>query len=415
MKNLFTTPLLTIHDLAYEKMMMIAIPLLNFLSGLNIDLYAPSMPTIQKALHTSMTSVQYSITIALMGVAIGCLVFGVLFDKWGRRSILLTTLTAFLVVSLFAAMSTSITQLLICRFLQGFFVASVSIGSRLLPLDTFTGKKFYIIMVYTSVAYGLGPILGPFIGGLIQESFGWRANFIAYAIVSFIIFIPLLLFLKQGKRMNEPVNARMYIKTCQHIFTHPGFMFGTLLLASVMTLQVIYPTIGPFIVENMFGRSPLFFGYTALLVSLAYLLGTLSNRFLLHKHEVQQLLHLGFLIILVGFILLCVVGAFPHITSIYTILFPIGVIILGCGFVFSNILGINLKLFTERMGIITSIQSFITMFLGAIPIYVISHIHIARLNHVMYIYMVVLLLQFIIYGFFVKAYTKHQFPDRRVD
>jgi MFS family permease len=403
MNALLTNPLKTINNVAYEKIMMFAIPLLNFLSGLNIDLYAPSMPNIQISLHTSMALVQYSITVAMLGVASGCICFGVLFDKIGSRTILLLTLTAFFIVSLLAALSTSIEMLLTLRFIQGFLVAAVSIGSRLLALDTFNGKQFYTVMVYTSIAYGLGPILGPFIGGLIQYSFGWRANFMVYAIVALIIFVPLFMFVKQGTKTDARLTLSVYVKTCKNILTNPAFMFGVLLLASVLTLQIIYPTIGPFIVENVFGRSPIFFGYTALLISLMYLLGTLFNRFLLHKFELKRLLNVGFLIILLGFIMLCTIGSFREITSIYIIMLPIGTIIFGCGFVFSNILSINLKTFTERMGLVTSIQSFILMFIGSIPIYFISHIHIARLNDIMYIYIGVLLVQFLIYGLFVKA------------
>lgn len=403
MKKLLSTPLKAVDSIVYEKIMMFAIPALNFLAGLNIDLYAPSMPNIQLSLHASVTAVQYSITVAMLGVALGCICFGILFERIGNRKILLLSLSGFFIVSLLAALSTNIGMLLTLRFMQGFLVSAVSIGSRLLVLDTFTDKKYYTVMVYTAVAYSLGPILGPFIGGWVQYGFGWRANFVVYALVAVIIFIPLFIYTKQDLKTDARLTLSIYMKTCKKVLTNPAFMFGVLLLASVMTLQVIYPTIGPFIVENVFGRSPVFFGYTALLISLMYLLGTLFNRFLLHQFELKHLLNVGFSIISLGFILLCVIGNFKEITSLYTIMLPVGIIALGCGFVFSNIMGINLKTFTERMGVVTSIQSFVFMFIGSIPIYFISHIHIAKLNDIMYIYMGVVLVQFLIYGLFLKA------------
>ncbi|MCP3679033.1 MAG: multidrug effflux MFS transporter [Gammaproteobacteria bacterium] len=72
-----------------------------------------------------------------------------------------------------------VAELLIIRLLQGMTISTVAIGSRALAVDYFSGRRFFVVVMYTSLGYGLGPILGPVIGGYLQYHFGWRANFYA--------------------------------------------------------------------------------------------------------------------------------------------------------------------------------------------------------------------------------------------
>jgi MFS family permease len=89
---------------------------------------------------------------------------------------------------------------MLVRFIQGFSISAVSIGCRAIIVDNISGKRYAIAILYTSIGYGLGPIIGPFVGGLLQQFVGWQANFITLTIISAILLFFLIVFFRQEFR-----------------------------------------------------------------------------------------------------------------------------------------------------------------------------------------------------------------------
>ena len=124
--------------------MLCLAPMLNFLSGISIDLYAPSMPSMTKIFHTSTSLMQNTLSATLLGSAIGAVLFGTLIDSLGRKYVITFSLFAFSLLSLGACFANSILVLMLIRLGQGMLVSAASIGSRAFVLDHFTGKKLTV-------------------------------------------------------------------------------------------------------------------------------------------------------------------------------------------------------------------------------------------------------------------------------
>ncbi len=385
----------------YLGLLIIIAPLLNLLSGFTYDLYTPSMPAIATYFSASLTEVKNTVTFTLIGISLGCLVFGVLLDVFGRRRIILLGLLLYTLASFAAIFCHTIEQLFIVRFLQGMMVAVASIGSRSIIIDTFTGHRFNIALMYTSLAYGLGPIIAPFIGGVLQYYFGWQANFLVYALLSVILMLMVIAYINESIPQCQPFVLKNIISNYKMVLRHPVFFAAILIGGFSQILLMIYTTVGAFIVENILHYTAITFGNTALFTGCFYLMGTLNNRIVIKKFTFNQLTHFGFILMSIGCLLQILCAIFASL-NLWTMLLPIGIISYSQGFVYPNVLARCLQIFPKNAGVATSTQSCFLVAIAGFATFIISHINVTNLVNLMLIFVIVIVLQVSVFYFLFK-------------
>ncbi len=394
--------LIQLNETRYLKCLVMLLPLMNFLSGISTDLYAPSLPALADYFHVSVTMVKNSITATLLGLALGALIFGLLMDVYGRKKVIVLTVIGFTLVSFYAPFCHNVVELLIVRLLQGMAISTVAIGCRALAADYFSGKQFLVVVMYTSLGYGLGPILGPVIGGDLQYHFGWRANFYAYAVIGIFLVCCILLFLNESIVETGQRSVMVALKSYGRIVCHPMFIAGETIISIIQIEMYIYPTIASFLVQNHLGYSSIVYGNSALFVGLSYLLGTLANRVLLKYFTPRQLVIGGF--VLFAFALFCqLIFAQEVGLTLLSLVIPICLINLAFGFIFANILGTCLQLFRDSAGMAGAVHACMMMLFSSVGIFIISGFHISHLLSLFFVYLLLLLLQVVLlFSCFIK-------------
>lgn len=401
MTNFLKTPQININSKNYFTLLMVLAPLLNFLSGITFDLHAPSLPAIASHFSATEAAAKSTITLTLFGFSIGCLFFGTLLDVFGRRPVILLGIFIYTIVSLLAPISPNIDTLLFIRFVQGLSVSCVSVGCRTLIMDSFTGYQFKVAIIYTSLAFGIGPIIAPVIGGYLQDSFGWQANFIAYGVVSFILLVVVFLYIRESKTSIEKFSIRTTSVNYFQIITHDSFLPGILILGLSQFQQLVYTTVGAFLIENVLHYSAITYGHTALLISCGYLLGTLTNRVLLKYYKVDVIINFGFKILFLGILLQLIFWLFNQL-NLLVVVVPMIIIGFSLGFIFMNTLTCCLRT-SNTPGAVVSIVSASFMALGTFGIYIISLIKINNLGTLGSIFAVAAIIQFLIFKYKFRA------------
>lgn len=345
-----------------ELFVMIFCPLLNSVAGIVIDLYAPSMPSIGRELHATVAAMQNTIVITTVGYAIGQLFFGILSDWKGRRLSIILGLLLFCLGSVFATQAHSLEALLLARALQGFSVGSCQVVSRAVLVDSVSGKRFEVAVIYLSVAFAIGLIAGPYVGGAIQQTFGWRANFAFYSAYAGLLLLASCI----GLRETLPTKARstpgQVFRIYKIILRHRAFAFSTLQLGLCFIGFTLWNQIGPDLVERLLAHSPRYFGVTALAVGVAYLLGTVANRLLVSVTNDRQRLWGSNIVFALGALTISLSGAHVNLLLIIS-----GVMLCAFsqGIVFPNILSRALSFFPDRAGIAASLQGFGMLIVGS--------------------------------------------------
>ncbi len=386
----------------YITLVIVLAPVLNFLSGLNIDIYAPSMPTMAHYFLTNITTVKYTIAVSVLGIASGSLVFGVLIDNFGRKPLLLFSLMTYCILCFLSPFSHTINEIILLRFVQGVMISCISIGCRALIVDNVKGHRYKIAILYTSLGYGLGPVVGPFIGGWLQLYFGWSACFYVLSAISLILCALVIIFVKEKNGGFGSLGIMQIYFQYKKILSHKKFMANALILGIVQIELLSYPTFGPFIVEVDLKRSVLMYSYTALLVGLSYLAGNLINRLLLNYLCINRIMFMGILILIIGLVFSYLFSCTLPM-SMVTVCLPVMIICFAAGFLFSNIMGENLRLFPNTTGIAMAVLAALLTGIAAIGIGIESLLNINRLAQLSSLYTVLIILQACLF-IFTRSY-----------
>ena len=149
--------------------------LLMSMTAMSIDIMLPALPDIGATLGVGDTgNLPLVVTVFMLGMAIGQLVWGPLADRFGRRRPLLLGLSLFVFATTVAVTTQSFSQLLAARFLQGIGGSVGRIIVTTIVRDLFVGRQMARVMSMVMMVFILVPILAPSVGQIIILIGTWR-------------------------------------------------------------------------------------------------------------------------------------------------------------------------------------------------------------------------------------------------
>lgn len=167
----------------------IVLGLLAAVGPFAIDMYLPALPTIAADLATTTSATQMTLTAFFLGFGLSQLAYGPITDMVGRKPPLYFGLGLFLVGSVVCGLAPSIEWLIAFRLIQGIGAASVMVVPRAVIRDLHTGVEATRLMSTVMLVLSVSPILAPVTGSALIVPFGWRAVFVAVAIVAVIALV----------------------------------------------------------------------------------------------------------------------------------------------------------------------------------------------------------------------------------
>lgn len=194
------------------------------------DTYLPSMPAIRAHFDVDMAAVQLTLSLAFFGGAVGQLFYGPLSDRFGRRPLLMGGLALYVLASIGCILAQSIEQLIAARFLQVFGSIAAPVLARAMVRDLHEREAAARMLSLMGMVLGLGPILAPIIGGVLQAQFGWRASF--YFITGFGLVLLLAVAVGLGETLRSKdvtaLQPTRLVETFGHLLTSRVFVGYTL-------------------------------------------------------------------------------------------------------------------------------------------------------------------------------------------
>lgn len=160
---------------------------LTGVSTLSLNMFLPSLVAIAEDFETSYAIVSLSIAGYLAVTAVLQIAIGPLSDRFGRRPVLLTALVIFILASIGCALSDNVWVFLFFRLLQGAVIAGSALSPAIVQ-DTLPAKQAASLLGYISMAMAVAPMLGPMLGGALDELFGWRSSFLTLIVIGSALF-----------------------------------------------------------------------------------------------------------------------------------------------------------------------------------------------------------------------------------
>lgn len=365
--------------------------------GMAIDLVSPSLPSIAQHLHITNSYAKNVISLYLLGYALGNFSGGLLTDSLGRRKLILIGLVGFVSASLLPVFYPEINVLLLARFFQGLMIGCVAVVSRAVFADILSADKLVKLGVLGGTMFGIGPIIGPFIGGYLQYYFGWQSCFIFFASLVFIEFIAIFFIVPETHFKRQAFDLKTIQNNLIEVFSHREFIAMVLMMGSVYSMIIAFNIIGPFLIQTQFHYSPVFFGYMALSMGVAFLTATLVCRHLLTQHTVKRLF---FIFINTTFIVaLCAVAiSYFFQTSIIWLIIVSAYMFFAAGFIFPMSMGNGLSFFRHIAGTASATMYLVNILITSLTGFVLSFFTVSTIIPLLLVYLVFMSLCLWIYS-----------------
>ncbi len=248
------------------------------LSALNMNIFLPSLPGIAKDFNADYAVVQLAVSGYLAMSALLQIIIGPLSDRYGRRPVLMASLIFFLAATLLSWLATSIELFLFGRMLQASVVAGIVL-SRAIVRDMVDMTEAASMIGYVTMGMTLVPMVGPALGGFLDELFGWRSTLLVT--FGFGVITAWLVFQDLGETNTTPSSSfTRQFRAYPELIRSRRFWGYT--LTATFASGAFFSFLGgaPFVASDILGLSPSDLGLYFILIALGYMSGNfLSGRY----------------------------------------------------------------------------------------------------------------------------------------
>ncbi len=168
---------------------LVLVSVATFMLLLDVTIVNVALPDIQRSLHASLSSLQWVVDAYSLMLASFLLTAGSLGDRLGRRRVFTIGFGIFTFASFLCGISDSPTLLNLCRGLQGIGGAGMFATSLALIGQEFQGKDRATAFGVWGATIGGAVAIGPLIGGVITENFGWEWIFFVNVPIGIVAMI----------------------------------------------------------------------------------------------------------------------------------------------------------------------------------------------------------------------------------
>lgn len=225
------------------------------------DMYLPTLPSMRRFFHCSVSTVQLGLTFGMTGLALGQLFLGPLSDHYGRKRVLLISLAIFIIGAVGSVYSPTIHVFLLWRLVQGLGASGGYFLARTVPADIYAGRPLAKMMALIGAINGFAPASAPVLGGFMADTIHWQGIFWVLAGFAVLLIIVSFFFKESlpASRRNHDKLTHMFNEYVP-LLCNRAFMTHVMLKGSALGLLFAYTSSAPFIIQEVYGYSALKFG-----------------------------------------------------------------------------------------------------------------------------------------------------------
>ncbi|MEM1100120.1 MAG: multidrug effflux MFS transporter [Pseudomonadota bacterium] len=240
--------------------------LLAGVSALGMNIFLPSLPGMTAYFETDYAIMQLSVALYLGFNAALQLVIGPISDRVGRRPVVLGGIVLFMLATVGTLLARSVEVFLAFRMAQAAIVVGMVL-SRAIVRDLVTQDRAASMLGYLTMGMSVVPMIGPAIGGGLDDAFGWQANFWLLLLMGGLLFALAWADLGETAPLTQS-SFRDQVRDYPALLTSPRFWGYNLAAAFSSGAFFAYLGGAPYVGAEVFGMGPselgIYFGAPAI-------------------------------------------------------------------------------------------------------------------------------------------------------
>jgi DHA1 family bicyclomycin/chloramphenicol resistance-like MFS transporter len=341
---------------------------------LSLNILAPAMPGLIGTLGAGAGTVQLTLSLFLLGMAISQLVLGTLSDRFGRRPVMLAGLALTVVASFAALATTSITGLIVARTCQAFGATAGIVIGRAVVRDLYDRDRAASMIGWVTMAMVVAPMIAPLIGGALDTALGWHAIFAFVGLFAAAILVWASFQLPETRKVATGEGFAHFLAASGSLLTDRAFLGYALVAAFNSAMFFTFIGGAPHVVVTIMHRSSAEYGIWFLAISLAYMAGNFAAGRWSAKYGIDVMIRAGVAVTVAGAAVGIIWVLLDPAGGPAVIMTPQMIIGFASGFMLPNALAGAVSVRPQAAGAAAGITGFMQMGLGAATSQLIGHL-----------------------------------------
>lgn len=229
---------------------LLMISLIN--SCIELEISAPSFPSIAHQLNVSDSLISLTITYNLIGFCLGSLVYGPLSECWGRRKSMLLGNAILTIGAIGCVIAPTIDWLLVSRIIQGIGAATSAVIVSAIIADVYEINKATKLYGIMNAVFTILMALSPVLGGFLATEIGWRGNYGVIAVLCFFSWTSLFFYLPETISSKRHFYFKKTLKNYKTLLSSSLFLSAAAIPSLLYGCYMSFVAIAPFIYMQVF-------------------------------------------------------------------------------------------------------------------------------------------------------------------
>ncbi|MCZ7658010.1 MAG: multidrug effflux MFS transporter [Xanthobacteraceae bacterium] len=341
---------------------------------LTLNILMPAVPGLVTTFSTDVATVQLTLTLFLVGLAVSQLVLGSLSDRLGRRPVMLLGLTLTVVASVAALAAATIGWLIVARTVQALGASVGLVVGRAVIRDLYERDRAASMIGWVTMAMVVAPMIAPLIGGLLDTAFGWQAIFLFVALFASLVLVWTAVGLPETRATIAGGGGfRRFLAESAALARSRRFIGYVLCAALGSGMFFAFVAGAPHVLVTIMGRSSAEYGLWFVLISVGYMVGNFVAGRWSMRHGIDVMVWWG-VVLGSGFAILQVATVLLFPASAVAVFLPQTIMGFANGFLLPNAIAGAVSARPQAAGTASGVTGFLQMGLGAGVAQLVGHL-----------------------------------------
>lgn len=380
---------------------------LSAFASMGAVLMTPALPDIAAFFHVTSGLAQLTVSVFLLGYALGQLFYGPIANRFGRKPALYTGILIATIGSLFSILASPIESfplLILGRFLEALGSSAGLVICFTIINDFYYPEQSRKIVAFLMLAFAIVPGIATAIGGALITYFHWQACFYFLLGYGLILIFPAI-NLPETIIQHDPYALHSHYLFGKYfdMLRNRGLMAYSILFGLSTACAYLFCAEGPFIGMHVLKLPPKLYGLLGLLPFLGSVLGSTLIIAFNKRFSIKKTMSIGFALEFGAAVLMFLCFSLQWI-NLYTLLIPMFFLLIGHSLIASNSATIAMSKTSDKANG-SAVMNFVEMATATTATFVLGILHAAHAIILPTLFLLALAMMGLVVFFGVKSTT----------